>query len=155
MGAKEFANKINNRVYRIIVSYEPARNKWYGTNLMEKLEIDIAKIDEKEVIEKGVFDGYGCEIGYELKLLWNSSFNSCKQHIENDLGAFSDLDGKKPAKKGYIICVNVYRNIKKTKEFVENELKELSHKLNHISNVTIIYIESYKTKGHKALVVKK
>lgn len=46
VGAKEFANKINNRVYRIIVSYEPARNKWYGTNLMEKLEIDIAKIDE-------------------------------------------------------------------------------------------------------------
>ncbi|MFV2015577.1 MAG: IS1634 family transposase, partial [Candidatus Heimdallarchaeota archaeon] len=46
VGAKEFANKISNRVYRIIASYEPSRNKWYGTNLMNKLEIDIANIDE-------------------------------------------------------------------------------------------------------------
>lgn len=46
VGAKEFANKKGDRLYRIIVSYEPSRNKWYGTNLKKKLDIKIKEIDE-------------------------------------------------------------------------------------------------------------
>lgn len=45
VGVKEFAKKIKNRVYRTIVSFEPSRNKWYGSNLIEKLDKYIAEMD--------------------------------------------------------------------------------------------------------------
>jgi len=46
IGAKEFATSKENELYRIIVSYEPSRNKWYGSNLSAKLDKKIAEIDD-------------------------------------------------------------------------------------------------------------
>lgn len=46
VGVKEFANEKIGNVYRIIVSFEPSKNKWYGTNLKTKLDKKINEIDK-------------------------------------------------------------------------------------------------------------
>jgi len=93
-------------------------------------------------------------LGFETKLLWDSTGRRVVINMENDLPAFTNEDNKIPADNGVIFHVNAGRKPNK-----ENDLMEIKRKMEGLQKTKLVpnplylvYIESYRENNKPEVV---